>query len=135
MKFNLKLPRETWVFFLICAIGIYFIFLWLVKPVRIGRMITSVNVIYNPSEEDMDKIKESSTDHAIKIQENGEYYLYVYGIYMYGEKVIGKYSLTKEQYDSISSRNLFWLDIKFKKKNDFTQGTVKKVYDYNPMQR
>lgn len=135
MKFNLKLPKETWVFFIICAIGIYFIFVWWVKPIRIGRMITYVNVTYNPSEKDMEKIKESNTPHAIKEQENSEYYLYVYGIYMNGERVIGKYSLTKEQYDSIDSRNLYWLDIKYKKKNDFTQGTVKKVYDYNPMQR
>lgn len=133
LKSKPKIPKENWVILIIFALGAFFIaYLILPKPARHTEKIISAAVKINPTDKEMEQIKQDNKMIAIKIQENGEYYLYIYGVYMNGEKIVGKYPLTKEQYDYIDTNGIYWFEIKYKKANDRSAGTIKRVYDQKP---
>lgn len=135
LKSNLRMPKETVILLILFVLGAYFFYRFSgLAPVKLSGAVFDATVTLNPTEQDMEKIKKGETVHAVKVEENGEYYLHVYGIYMNGEKIMGKYSLTKEQYDSINLNKSYWFEVKYKKVNDFAEGTIKKIYNYNPNQ-
>lgn len=137
LKSKLKIPIENWVMLIIFALGVLLItctIYLIIDPSggdTIGEIIP-VNVTLNPTDQQMEQIKQSHEGRAVKIQENGEYYLYIYGVNMNGEKIVGKYPLTKEQYDYIDTNGIYWFEIKYKKANDRSAGTIKRVYDQKP---
>lgn len=135
MKSHQKLPIETKIILILFILGILFTVPYIIPmPTFINGTILGATVKVNPTDEQMEQIKQSNNRTAIKTQENGKYYLYLYGDYMNGKKVVGKYALTKEQYDKISLNGRFyWFEIKYKKINDIRSGTVKKVYVDNPI--
>ena len=104
-----------------------------VKPKETG-MLTSVEIIKDDNAQQIEIYKKYHTRYAFKIQEDSKAYLRFYS-YENNILIESKLEVTDEQFHKLVEGNKYWIEVKYSKKIDTSNGILEAIYTEEPMRR
>jgi hypothetical protein len=113
----------------ILTIGFIIYMVWGPK-VTLGEITHGYLVDINDKER-IDVLMKDKRGYTVKVQEGNNFYLLTHGLDY--KVAVGKYILSKKQYDNLQIGTFYWFKIKYYKPYDGTTGVVKGFYTDNPV--